>query len=193
MQIQYGIKNGVKNALLSLKHLDLFYWLVLTTIKLYEYISHLKFFDYDILGAPGIGKSRFTKTSRKTWEGRNILVKIHDGSSHEFKNLALADILDKDLREIGNCEIWYLIMDEYHMMPTDLKEQLLNWVYVHANVHLLMIGNRYDSVDLELFTNCTHQDVSSIIVRARSSPDFFLGNLLLYIYLRSIFSTYINK
>ena len=104
-----------------------------------------------LVGAPGIGKTHYVNAKKEEWARRGEICKEHDGSSDEFFKQALADILDEHLNELVDANVWYLVMDEFHMMPVDLKRQLLQWVRSHPSVKLLMIGNRYDSVDMQLF------------------------------------------
>jgi hypothetical protein len=129
-----------------------------------------------LVGAPGIGKTHYIALKKEDWLKRGEICKEHDGSSDEFFKQALADVLDEHLDELVEAKVWYLIMDEFHMMPVDLKRQLLQWVRSHPSVKLLMIGNRYDSVDIQLFTDIFDVlDPSNHLVCVRNDLQTFLA------------------
>jgi hypothetical protein len=66
-----------------------------------------------------------------------------------------------------------LVVDEFHMMSAEHKEQLVSYVQQYGkNIYLIMISNRYDKFDLDLFTR--YFVVNSVLLAKCSIPELQL-------------------
>ncbi len=75
-----------------------------------------------------------------------------DGSKDLLVRFALADLLDKYYEDVEADSTWFLVVDEFHMMNSDQKLQLLRWVSQrNQRIQLVLISNRIDQEDIDVF------------------------------------------
>jgi hypothetical protein len=129
-------------------------WLTAQDVEWKAKISLRKASDEWVLitGSPGVGKTYHMKQEFLAPAGVVDLLGRRvirlDGSNDLFTLVAMADWLES---AIYTTEPVLLIVDEFHMLPTELKEQLLQWVGPRRFIKLVMIANRYDFADQVLF------------------------------------------
>jgi hypothetical protein len=70
--------------------------------------------------------------------GRRVL--RLDGSNERFTLESMSDWLDRNI--VGTNPVM-LIVDEFHRLPRDMKEQLLRWCGCRRFIKLVMIANRW--------------------------------------------------
>ncbi len=110
-----------------------------------------------ITGPPGVGKtyhmqlhylaaSQVGRVAAHDLQGRRV-VRL-DGSSDQFMLVAMSDWLQQAM---PTTQPVLLIVDEFHMLLQELKDQLLQWVSSRPFIKLVMISNRYDFADEVLF------------------------------------------
>ena len=134
-------------------------WLSYQDVEWKSKIRRLRTSDAWVLitGSPGVGKTYHMQQEylAKAEAGSDAVldqlgrrVVRLDGSNDLFTLIAMADWLE---RAIDTTDPVLLIVDEFHMLPSELKEQLLQWVGPRRFIKLVMIANRYDFGDQVLF------------------------------------------
>eukprot|EP01129_Flabellula_baltica_P005164 TRINITY_DN1846_c0_g2_i1.p1 TRINITY_DN1846_c0_g2~~TRINITY_DN1846_c0_g2_i1.p1 ORF type:complete len:3716 (+),score=608.79 TRINITY_DN1846_c0_g2_i1:330-11150(+) len=124
-----------------------------------------------LVGPPGIGKTYFLDETRKEISAKdNHAVVMFDGSSDILIQISILDFLRNKLGNLSpSCEV-LLIADEFHLMTPEQKRQLLQFAFNSPfNIILVMISNRYDMKDLELFRKYNLEDN---IVKCRGSFEY---------------------
>lgn len=114
-----------------------------------------------ISGDPGIGKTYYLD---KIVQGRNSAkYKRLDGSSDDFVRIALTQELDHVLKKFKGSTDGILVLDEYHMLSPEQKKQLLSWTKQNlGKVKLIMISNRLDETDYDLFNTISKGDMEGM-------------------------------
>jgi hypothetical protein len=131
-------------------------WLTAQDVEWKAKITLMKASDEWVLitGAPGVGKTYHMQSEylakaqagKVDHLGRRV---VHlDASSDLFTLVAMASWLEST---IDTTEPVLLIVDLFHMLPPELKEQLLQWVGPRRYIKLVMIASRHDLADLVLF------------------------------------------
>lgn len=150
-------------------------------------------------GPAGIGKSYFIKNkflNNPKIQARYLQV-TKDGSNDEFLTSTVGDVLQRDVtlrlqqaqrgseRGGKRRDRVLLVLDEYHMMPYELKRQLLAWAFNNQRkAVLLMISNRLDQHDLTLFDMSNNDALAPSaqpkvrVIRARGSVYKILGSVV---------------
>jgi len=119
--------------------------------------------DYALItGPPGIGKTFLMEqeflakaqlgAAQLDKQGRVVL--RLDGSNERFTLESMSDWLDRNI--VGTDPVM-LIVDEFHRLPRDMKDQLLRWCSPRRFIKLVMIANRYDFADQALFSQHLHR------------------------------------
>jgi hypothetical protein len=150
---------GVFTILNSAALLEEAKWTTAQDVEWKSRITALKSSDAWMLitGSPGVGKTYHMQQEylAKAEAGSDAVldqlgrrVVRLDGSNDLFTLIAMADWLE---RAIDTTDPVLLIVDEFHMLPSELKEQLLQWVGPRRFIKLVMIANRYDFGDQVLF------------------------------------------
>ncbi|CAK0847884.1 unnamed protein product [Prorocentrum cordatum] len=105
-----------------------------------------------LVSAPGAGKTHHMGAIRGRLEGE-MQFDIHefDGSSDILVTTALAEVLQRTVAAQGRRGQRLLILDEYHMLSDDHKDELFEWVRAKLGptLRVVLIGNRIDSKDRE--------------------------------------------
>lgn len=152
-----------------------------------------------VTGPAGIGKSYFIKNkflNNPKIQARYLQV-TKDGSNDEFLTSTVGDVLQRDVtlrlqqaqrgsdRGGKRRDRVLLVLDEYHMMPYELKRQLLAWAFNNQRkAVLLMISNRLDQHDLTLFDMSNNDALAPSaqpkvrVIRARGSVYKILGSVV---------------
>jgi hypothetical protein len=97
-----------------------------------------------------------------------LSVRELDGSNDIFTMVAISDWLEANVPLHSPC---VLLCDEYHMMSRPLKEQMLQWCATNRWLRLVMISNRYDTSDVELF----RQHLCPVVVDSEAHVDSTSG------------------
>jgi hypothetical protein len=142
-----------------------------------------------VSGAPGVGKTYHLQQRLSAWAsrsagprepssaGRTRVVRL-DGSSDRFTLVAMSDWLES---AINTTEPVLLIVDEFHMLPSELKEQLLQWVGPRRFIKLVMIANRYDPQDKVLCARhlCnTRRKLAPALASTRLDAGVVMGHII---------------
>lgn len=86
--------------------------------------------------------------------GRNLRQSYIDGSDDRLVDMALLDILEKEVANTSQRQ--FLVVDEFHMLGEHHKVELFNWLQKHIRrLHVLLIANRKDARDDDLLTMLT--------------------------------------
>ncbi len=101
-----------------------------------------------ITGPPGIGKTFLMEQEflAKAQVGAAQVDKLGrtvlrlDGSNERFTLESMSDWLDRNI--VGTDPVM-LIVDEFHRLPRDMKDQLLRWCSTRRFIKLVMIANRW--------------------------------------------------
>jgi hypothetical protein len=135
-----------------------------------------------LVGDAGIGKTYAMEKQLTIGDagtdnlGRRV-VRI-DGSSGRFATVSLADWLGSLITTTAPVVV---VMDEYHLLAPDVKEQFLLWCASRHYVKLIMVANRYEYSDLYLFAKhmlpvgakaaASSETVMRHVVQCRGSVD----------------------
>ena len=109
---------------------------------------------------PGAGKSHFSNElaemlKRKHSVGRAFI----DGSDDRFVDMSLTEILESELPDPAKRQ--FLIVDEFHMLRENHKQDLFNWLETNARrLHVLLIANRKDANDEKLLEGLCERSAS---------------------------------
>jgi hypothetical protein len=91
-----------------------------------------------LVGPPGIGKT-CSVSAKVASEAQSFSI---DGSSNELRTRSLLDLLERQFAFLPDQEglLWYLVIDEFHLLSDASKEQLCNWLlYRRARVKALLV------------------------------------------------------
>ncbi|CAE7214831.1 PAT23 [Symbiodinium microadriaticum] len=106
-----------------------------------------------LVSAPGAGKTHHMATLRGRLE-EEMQFDIHefDGSSDILVTTALAEVLQRTMTSQNSMQSQkLLILDEYHMLSDEHKDELFEWVRskLGQELRVVLIANRSDSKDRE--------------------------------------------
>lgn len=137
-------------------------------------------YDFILLvGAPGVGKSHWTKQYLRLKSSTGYHTVELDGSNDKFTRESIVDVL-KDRVKLDGTSIVHL--DEWHMMNTTLKTQLLQWFFSHSRhgIKLILVCNRYDESDLALLRRFQDSDgdVTRHVVHCRGTVHKLLRKMV---------------
>lgn len=103
-----------------------------------------------LVSAPGAGKTHHMGALRGRLEGEmNFDIHEFDGSSDILVTTALAEVLQRTIQTQSSDAQKLLILDEYHMLSDEHKDELFEWVRskLGPSLRVVLIGNRIDSKD----------------------------------------------
>lgn len=105
-----------------------------------------------LVSAPGAGKTHHMSALRGRLE-EEMQFDIHefDGSSDILVTTALAEVLQRTMTSQSMQSQKLLILDEYHMLSDEHKDELFEWVRAKlgSELRVVLIANRSDSKDRE--------------------------------------------
>jgi hypothetical protein len=108
-----------------------------------------------IVGEPGLGKTEALNGYKKSFARRSPdhMCVDFDGSSTDLVKSSVTDLLCTRLQPfLDRKKVCLLVVDEYHFMNMDQKEQLMRFInQATGSLAVVMISNRYEQADLELF------------------------------------------
>jgi len=103
-----------------------------------------------LVSAPGAGKTHHMSALRGRLEGE-MQFDIHefDGSSDILVTTALSEVLQRTIQAQNSEAQKLLILDEYHMLSDEHKDELFEWVRTKLgpSLRVVLICNRIDSKD----------------------------------------------
>jgi hypothetical protein len=127
--------------------------------KLDQYVLRSKPSLVLLVSPPGAGKSHYMKDLRaRIVREQAVGIEEFDGSSDVLVHSTLAELLNRAV----TARVGMLVVDEYHMLSEDHKDELYAWLQDKlTTLRVILIANRIDSRDRERVRNCKslrHED-----------------------------------